>query len=99
MYFDRATMTISEIGNHGDASLSGDEFARDDRAKRIESAAYSLCDWVYEYNCDRGELGCRFNQEQRDIIARMCAVAMMHQFEHDHEAERELVADLAKEPF
>ena len=66
-------------------------------AARIEGAAQSLCDWVYEYNCGHGELGCRFNQEQRDIIARMVAVGMMNQFEHDLEAECRLMASLDDE--
>jgi hypothetical protein len=98
MYFDSAILTIAEVGAHGDAKLSGDEFDRDDRAKRIGQAADSLCDYVHEHILEaRGEETRlkHFTQDDLDMIARMIAVGMMHQFEH----ECRLVADLAKEPF
>jgi hypothetical protein len=87
MYFHQATSVISEIGGHGDCGLSGDAFNRDDRSKRIENAADSLCDLVFEYlrnDCDDLRL---FKQEHLPTIARMIAIGMMAQFEHDLEAE------------
>src|SRR5262245_884085 len=71
MYFDCAVLTISEIGGHGNDALSDDdEYARDDRSKRIESAAAALCDWVFEYLDQHGEYGSagRFKQEHLPII-------------------------------
>jgi hypothetical protein len=99
MYFNTATMTISEIGAHGDPALSGDEYRRDDRSKRIDSAASELCDWVFEYlmqaegGGEWGDMG-RFKQEHLPQIERMVAVGMMAQFEHDLEREGELIAEL-----
>ena len=91
MYFDRAVMTISEIGDHGDDKLTGAEFDRDDRAQRIDKAAYALCDWVFEHLCQENDGGFNlgiFKQEHLPEIAHMCAVAMAAQF--DFELEREL---------
>jgi hypothetical protein len=102
MYFDLATMTISEIGGHGDCDLPADEFARDDRTKRVDTAANSLCDWVFEHlmetagNGEWGNMGI-FKQEHLPRIERMLAVAMMAQFEHDLKMEGELVAELLKD--
>jgi hypothetical protein len=103
MYFNTATMTISEIGAHGDSTLSGDEYNRDDRSKRIGSAASALCDWVFEYLMETegsgewGDMG-RFKQEHLSRIERMVAIGMMAQFEHDLRCEPGLlIADLLRE--
>ena len=74
-YFDTATMTISEIGGYGDYELPTDEFARDDRGKRIDCAAGALCDWTYEHLLDAGELGDEgiFKQAHLPRIQRMVA--------------------------
>jgi hypothetical protein len=99
MYFDTAVQTIAEIGAHGDHTLPDDEFDRDDHHKRVEKAASALCDWVFEYlmeaegggeYCDMG----RFKQEHLPRIARMVAVGMMMQFEHDQKMEGALVEGL-----
>jgi hypothetical protein len=104
-YFGKATTVISEIGGHGDTTLSGDEYNRDDRYKRIAAAASSLCDWVFEYMLENGDfetsyLGEKqtgiFRQEHLPRIARMCAIAMMVQFECDLEGEERL-AQLLKD--
>ena len=98
-YFDTATMTISEIGGYGDYELPTDEFARDDRGKRIDRAAGALCDWTYEHLLDAGELGDEgiFKQAHLPRIQRMVAIAMMAQFEHDQEMEAHLIAELWNE--
>jgi hypothetical protein len=99
-YFGQAVMVISEIGGHGDYELSGDEFSRDDRSKRVHSAADSLCDFVYEYLNERfgedyGDMGI-FKQEHLPTIERMIAIGMMAQFEHDQEREAALVEGAIK---
>jgi hypothetical protein len=90
MSFDQATLTIAEIGAHGDYMLRGEEFDRDDRAKRIDQAADLISDWVFESICQRYDgmfnLG-DFKQEQLPVIARLVAVGMAAQF--DFELERE----------
>jgi hypothetical protein len=98
---DFPTTTISEIGAHGDPTLSGDEYSRDDRSKRIDSAASDLCDWVFEYlmategSGEWGDMG-RFKQEHLPRIERMVAIGMMVQFEHDLKCEGALIAELQK---
>jgi hypothetical protein len=99
MYFNTATMVISEIGAHGNPTLSGDEYRRDDRCERIDSAASALCDWVFEYLMETegsgewGDMG-RFKQEHLSRIQEMVAIGMMVQFDHDLEREGELITEL-----
>jgi hypothetical protein len=97
MYFDNVASTIAEIGAHGDHTLPDDEFLRDDRCKRIDSAARTLGDWVFEYLSEieggdaLSDLG-RFKLEHLPRIARMVAIGMMRQFEHDETFYSELIA-------
>ena len=96
-YFNYATMVISEECAHGDYELPADEFRRDDRWKRIDSAASSLCDWAFEYLLEtEGFEGFRenpgtFKHEHLPRICKMLAIAMMAQFEHDQEMESRLI--------
>jgi hypothetical protein len=100
-YFGNATLSIAEVGGHGDHKLSGDEFNSDDRRKRIEAAASSLCDWVSEYLIEHNGdapygLGI-FKQEHLPTIARMVAIGMMAQHDFDPKMEGELVTAFAND--
>jgi hypothetical protein len=96
-YFDTATMTISEIGNYGNHKLSGDAFARDDRAKRIDRAAGALCDWVFEYLSEvegNGEYGNMGIFRAPASNSTHVAIAMVAQFERDQTMEAHLIEGL-----
>jgi hypothetical protein len=98
-YFSDATLAIAEIGGHGDHTLSGNEFDRDDRRMRIKIASGCLCDWVHEYlieNSGDAPYGMGiFKQEHLPIIARMIATGMMAQHDLDLEMQGEIVSTLA----
>jgi hypothetical protein len=85
MYFDQATSAISSEGAYGDHDLPHEAFAIDDRRKRIKDAADDLGDYVYETLLDMGLFGDGklFGQEHIEHVARMIAVGMMAQYEHD----------------
>jgi hypothetical protein len=91
-YFNSAA-EITSIGQYGDSNLDGAEWVSSDRRQRISEAADSLCDFVHEYTVDwyghndDGTWKRPFKQEDLDVIARMIAQTMMHQFEYDLKAE------------
>jgi hypothetical protein len=99
-YFRTPTITIAEIGAHGDMSLEGEEYMRSDRGRRISDAADSLCDFVHEHIVEtRGDYirFTRFTQDDLNMIASMIAIGMMAQYEHDFEAECRYLDKIEKE--
>ena len=102
MSLEHAAGDIASIGAFGDHSLPDEAFNYDDRGARIDAATSALIDWVSCCLIERsGDDPAHdptkiFKREHIPFVARLVAVGMEAQFEHDRRQEGELVAGMAE---